>query len=831
MPRLARFCLAGLLLLPLFGVRPLAADDIDESSAARSVETLLKDAPGDNLTNIWKLSESLAALGRPAIKPLRKAANESSPASRLAIGRALVLLSDYTQGLEELRNVVSAQAAASPLKVAALAVMGEEGELEEAEWLGEQVDLTHDPAVKLAMAKSLWMLNKANKGKGKDVMLQFMRSSDPDLRAGAAAEAKPALRELEREPTERGRSARFLLDILRLETIADQKLREPTPADAPSGEKPDAKGSKGQWPLLDEIRKHLEEAYVDPSKVKQEPLEDAAAAGLTEALDPHTNYLSPKANALLLSNLDPSYGGIGAYVFNDPDNATRFTISRPIYGGPVYRADLRAGDIVTAIGDQSTEGLTVEDCVRLLKGPPGTQVILSIVRRGWSEPRTFTLTRARITIPTTAYDILPGQIGFLQVMHFAEDTADEVAKVLDMFDRQGVQGIVIDLRYNSGGYLHSAVQIASNFLQGGEVVVTEEGRSGVYPKHVHRSLGTGLGRKQVPLTVLVNQGTASAGEILAGALKDHGRARLIGTMTYGKGSAQVPLPLDTRPGEPFEDAVQTSGRPLQGDRYNDANRNGKWDPGETFTSRPRANGRYDPPEKFEDANGNGVYDPGELFSDANDNGVWDKGETFKDINGNGVWDPGGALKITIAAYYTPSGFNPQRKIEIVDGRLKAVGGIAPDVEADLTELDLWEVQAQRALESSGKVREYVEKLFQQDVDLMKRLARSDRRDSSLYPGFDEFYASLDTRLDHDAVRWLVRWNTRRELGDRLGRELVGDLVDDLQLRRALQDLLKTLEIDPVSIPDLCCIADLDTKDAKSAKGAKDAEPAKAENGK
>jgi len=807
------FCLVALLLVPAFGAGRAAArpDDIDETSAAKNVASLLQTDPGQDLGNIWKLSESLAALGRPAIKPLRQAAPAAAAPRRLAIGRALVLLSDYTQGLQELRDVISAKTTTAPLKVAALQVMGREGELEEAEWLADQIDTTLDPQVKLAMAKGLWMLNKTNKGKGKDVMLQYMRSSDPDLRAegalalgeiGAAAEAKAVLRSLADEPTERGRSAQFLLRMIQLQTVIDQRLRTPI-----EGPKPKASKDDGEpWELLDEIRKHLRDGYVDKEKVKQERLEDAAAVGLTAALDPHTNYLSPAANARLLGSLDPSYGGIGAYVYNNPDNAKIFTISRPIYGGPVYRADLRSGDMVTAIGKKSTIGLSVEDCVRLLKGPPGTQVVLSIMRRGWSDPHPYTLTRARITIPTTAYDVLPGKIGFLQVMHFSEETAGEVGKILDLFDKQGVRGIVIDLRYNGGGYLHSAVQIASNFTPGGAVIVTEKGRPEVYPKRVHHSLGTGGARKQVPVVVLVNQGTASAAEILSGALKDHHRARLVGRMTYGKGSAQIHLPLESRPGETWTDEVRTAGRPMRGDRYRDVNSNGKWDAGEPFTSKPRANGRYDPPEKFQDANGNGVWDLGEAFTDANSNKVYDKGEPFNDKNGNGVWDPGGALKITVAAYFTPSGFNPKRRIEIINGKRTVVGGIAPDVKSELQVLDLWEVQAQRKLEASGKVRAFVDKLFEANADLMKRLARSDRCSPDSYPGFEAFYASLDTKLSRDAVRWLVHWNTRRIVGDQLGRELVGDLVDDLQLQAALLDLLATLKIDPATIPDLSCLA-------------------------
>ncbi|MDA1194946.1 MAG: S41 family peptidase, partial [Planctomycetota bacterium] len=748
----------------------------------------------------------------PAIAPLRAAAPAAEPAQRVAIGRALVLLADYTQGLAELRAVVESEAPDTALKVAALDVVAEHGELEESEWLEEAIDQVLDAQVKLAMAKSLWSLNKSNKTKGKDVMLQFMRSSNADWRAegalalgeiGAASEAKSVLTDLAAQPTERGRSARLMLRMLRLERVMEQGLRTPVPDDPAAG---GAKG--GAWPLLDEIRKHLDEAYVDEGKVGGDTLEDAAAAGLSRALDPFTGYLSPEDNSRLLESLDPSYGGIGAYVYNNPDEGQRFTISRPIYGGPVYQSDLRAGDMVTAIDGKGTEGLSVEDCVRLLKGPPGTQVIVSILRRGWAEPKPYSLTRARIIIPTTAYDLLPGDIGFLQILHFSEDTATEVSAVLDRFQAAGIKGLVIDLRYNGGGYLHSAVQIASHFIPAGQVVVTERGRPSVYPKRIHRSLGTGAQRTQVPMVVLVNQGTASAGEILAGALKDHARARLVGNMTFGKGSAQIHLPLETRPGEPFTDQARRAGSPQRGDRYRDENENGRWDPGEWFETKAQTNGRWDPAEKFTDTNGNGIYDQGEAFVDANQNGVWEDQEPFEDLNKNGRWDPGGALKITIASYFTPSGFNPKRDVVIEAGRPKVVGGIVPDVEAKVEVLDLWKVQEQRTLEASGKVRNFVTTLFEQDAELMTRLARSDRCQASLYPGFDEFYKGLDTRLDDDAVRWLVRWNTRRTLGDRLGRELVGDLVDDVQLQWAMLDLLGTLGVNPATIPDLNCLASL-----------------------
>ncbi len=800
----------ALLLVLALGLCPgvLRADEIDEAGAARAVRTLLQEDPGAEPAQVWKLSESLAALGQPAIPALRAQGREATPARRLAAGRALVLLADYLEGLEVLRGVVDAQAVEPVLKAAALQVIGEEGELDEAEWLEERVDETLDPVVKLAMARSLWQLNLANKAKGKEVMEQYLRSSDPDLRAEGAlalgqigvrdAEVLAVIHALKSEPTERGRSAALLLRVLQLERLQDGALREPDPA-APTAP------ARSRWPLLDEIKDVLRRSYVQIDKLRGDDLEDAAAHGLSQALDPYTSYLSPEENAQLQDSLDPSYGGIGAYVYNDPDNASFFTISRPIFGGPVWRADLRTGDMVTAIDGQSTEGLPVDECVRRLKGPPGTTVRLSVLRRGWPEPREFDLVRARITIPTTAYDILPAKVGFLQIQHFSEDTGQEVAKVLDHFEKEGVQGVVLDLRYNSGGYLHVAVQIASHFLPGGKEVVREVGRPDVYPGRVHRSLGTGATRKQVPLVVLINQGTASAAEILAGALKDHQRARLVGAMTYGKGSAQVNLPLDSRPGEPWTDQERSYGRPLPGESFTDLNTNGRWDPGEPFQDAPRKNGEYDPPEKFVDRNGNGRWDPGEPLSDLNGNGRWDDGESFEDRNQNGKRDPNGSIKVTIARYHTPSGFNPDRRVELVEGRYKAIGGIEPHVTVKPDLLDLWELQAQRTLEGTGAVRTYVEGLFEQNPLLMERLARSDRCATGSYPGFDEFYQTLDTRLTPNAVRYLVRWHVRRTVGDRLGRELVGDLVDDAQLQSALVDLLGTLNVDFRSIPDLSCL--------------------------
>lgn len=817
-----------------------AADEIDEQAAASTVRTLLKEDPGSDLRKIWALGESLAATENPGLPAMRSAVAKASPGQRLAIGRAMLLIEDYTNSLDLLKVLVTTKDVPRTIKEGALALIAEGGEIEEAEWLEERIDVTLEPHIKLAMAKALWDLNFSNKIKGRDIARQFLSSTDPDLVAEGALTlgqmgdrtAMNQLKKLRHEPTAQGRAARFLIRILQYERTGEQSLRTPREpntdkpnTDQPNTDKPEAEKpangkpptSASKWELLNEIRKIADEYYLRREDLTDAEIEDAAAAGMTAAFDPYTTYLSPEHNAKMLESLDPSYGGVGAYVFNDANNASRFTISRPIFGGPVYRAGLRAGDVIVAVGDKSTTGLTVEDCVRLLKGIPGTPVTISVLRSGWSKAREYTLTRARITIPTTAYDILPGKIGFLQILHFSESTADEVLQILKRFEADGVRGYVIDLRFNGGGYLRSAVDIASNFVAEGKPIVIEKGRPDVYPGESHRATGAARERKQVPIVVLINQATASAAEILSGALRDHERARLVGTMTFGKGSAQISLPLRSRTGESFIDEARTSATPRRGDRFSDTNRNGRWDPGEPFQSTARKNGRYDGPEKFVDRNGNGEYDPGERFSDANGNNRWDKGEKYDDANGNNRWDPGGAFKVTVAAYYTPNMFNPRRKVEVKDGKLEITGGIKPDVEASPQDIDWWELQAQRKLESTGQVREYVRNLFLTSPDLMKKLARSDRGDPQAYPGFDAFFASLDTRLSKDAVRWLVRMNVRRELGDNLGRELVGDIVDDVPLQVAIRDLFRTMGASLASEPDLAFLDSDATRDDSDAR--------------
>ena len=802
---LRRILRPAALLLAAAVVQPprfARADDVDDATARKGVEAVLAQTKDDDVAALWAAGKRLSD-DKLAIPALRALAATASAGHRLAIGRALVLLQDETKGVEVLVTLVKDDAAPVPVRAAALKVIGRFGEEEQAEWLEKAVDDALDPSLKMAMAKALWQLGGPGAPKAKAIMLDFLRSESRERREegalalgeiGAAAEAKATLQELRDQPTERGRTAALLLELLARESVDEGALRTapPPPPATPSS-----------WPLLDEIRQLLEQTYVLPEKLRDQKLEDFAAEGFTKALDEHSNYLTPAEHARLLESLDPTYGGVGAYVHNDPDNREQFTISRPIWGGPLYKAGLRTGDVVTHIDGEATFGLSVDECVRRLKGPAGTKVVVSIVRPGWAEKQDFTLTRANITIPTISYDLLPGPVGYLQILSFGEETPREVHRILDEFAAAKVKGVVLDLRWNPGGLLRAAVDIASEFLPAGRRVVSEKGREGVWPEKVHESTGAGASREQAPLVVLVNAGTASASEILSGALRHHQRARLVGTQTYGKGSVQIPVDLKSRPGEPFTDTER-----LTVLSYSDVNGNNRLDPGEPVRTAKLKNGRYDPAEKFTDANGNGVWDEGEAFVDGNSNGVYDVAEPFEDRNKNGRWDPGGAFKPTVALYYLPDGTHLDGHVEVKAGKVVRTGGIVPDVELKDDPRDLWEFQAQSELYRSGAIRTYVDAAMAKDPALFETLGRSDRRDPEAYPGFDAWYDTLGTKLSKQAVRSLVRLRVRENIADRIGRALEGDVVDDAVLRAGVVELLRQVNLDPKSVPDLAFLADL-----------------------
>ena len=256
--------------------------------------------------------------------------------------------------------------------------------------------------------------------------------------------------------------------------------------------------------------------------------------------DPYTVYLPPSESEIFEDDISGNFSGVGMEIGL---RNNLLTVISPLPETPAERAGLMTGDVIVRIDDASTEGMGVEEAVRKIRGERGTDVTFSVYREGEVDFKTITVTRDTINIPTVDTDIID-DIFVLKLYSFNAVAEDRVAAALKEFEQSSADKLVLDLRGNPGGYLQGAVEIAGNFLPSGKVVVREQLATG--EEKVFRSRGQGV-RSYSPdnLVVLVNEGSASASEILAGALKDHGVATVIGENTFGKGSVQELVPLNT----------------------------------------------------------------------------------------------------------------------------------------------------------------------------------------------------------------------------------------------------------------------------------------------
>lgn len=283
----------------------------------------------------------------------------------------------------------------------------------------------------------------------------------------------------------------------------------------------------------------VHEQYVD-QPVDDEKLMQGAIRGMMEALnDDHTFYMEPQAVESENSALQGEYEGIGAYVDTDGDY---LTIVSAIEGSPAEAAGLQAGDKVIAIDGEDMTGVAPEDARLKVLGPEGTQVTLTIAREGEAEPMEVTITRAKITIHSAEGEMLENDIAYIDINTFGDKTTQELHDALDELLKQNPRGIIIDLRNNPGGYLITAVEVSSEFIDEGVILYEEYGDG---RRDEHRALGNGQAT-DIPIVVLINEGSASASEILAGALQDYGRAKLVGATSYGKGSVQNRVPLSNQ---------------------------------------------------------------------------------------------------------------------------------------------------------------------------------------------------------------------------------------------------------------------------------------------
>ncbi len=290
--------------------------------------------------------------------------------------------------------------------------------------------------------------------------------------------------------------------------------------------------------ILADVLAIVERNYVEPVKVNN--LIHGAINGMLETLDPHSSFMTPEVYKEMQTETRGSFGGIG---FEITIRDKVLTVVAPIEDTPAHRAGIQSGDQILRINGKSTKGMSLMDAVKLMRGPEGTQVTITIMRSGFTEPKDITLTRAIIPIRSVRYKMLEEGFGYIKINQFIEKTHADMVKALEKLEgKEGtLKGLILDLRNDPGGLLDQAVKVADEFLESGLIVYTE-GRVEAQKMKFFAQKKTKV--RDYPMIVLVNGGSASASEIVAGALQDHGRAVILGTPTFGKGSVQTIIPLE-----------------------------------------------------------------------------------------------------------------------------------------------------------------------------------------------------------------------------------------------------------------------------------------------
>jgi carboxyl-terminal processing protease len=307
----------------------------------------------------------------------------------------------------------------------------------------------------------------------------------------------------------------------------------------------------------------VEQHYADPVDPDR-AIYQGAIPGMLRTLDPHSSFFDPRAYALLREDQHGAYYGVGMTVAPRDGNTI---VLAPFMDSPAWRAGIRPGDIIYRVDNVSTMGLTTPEVADLLKGPKGTVVHVEVLREGHDQPLAFSITRdeiPRLSIES-AFALRPG-VGYVKLTSFNENTHEELTKALDNLGAAGLDGLILDLRSNPGGLLNEGVAVADLFLAKNQLIVSHRGRA---QRERRWSAQHGNQGRDFPLVVLIDRLTASAAEIVAGALQDHDRALIVGETSFGKGLVQTVFPLDNDTGLALTTAryYTPSGRLIQRD-YN-----------------------------------------------------------------------------------------------------------------------------------------------------------------------------------------------------------------------------------------------------------------------
>jgi len=530
----------------------LAVEDLPVEALATH---LIKQIQEETYENLWEPVSRLVRLGklhgRQVTEKLAAELHSTDAKLRSAAARALCRLNAAEIAAPVLLKLVLKGKAPAARRQAAKSIgltIPLYGKKAPVETLIKALEKETEPLTRIFLARTLWRVGSRQEGKQALVRL-MLSASEKAVRDEATLvlaelgfltpkkewigrrdekifkEVFSRVVNLGLQPTAQGERA-FNLHRWKVEENA-HAVRDPGLA----------KGER----LLREVLAYIRNLYVDPDKVNLEKLFERASKGLLESLDPFSQYLNREEVQTTQEMLRQDYGGIGAYV-TVRDHV--FTVVSPIYNSPAYKAGLRSMDSILEVDGRKTSKLLdqggMTKVISKLKGKPGTKVRVKFFRRGFLKPLEVTIVRDRIRIQSVYHAMLPGRIGYIRLTRFGERSVKEMDKSLKELLKKGkARGIVLDLRDNPGGLLQSGVDIADRFLAADKLIVSSKGRR--RQKDFHSKGGEE--DEAFSLVVLVNSGSASASEIVAGCLQDHKRATLVGEKTFGKGSVQQIIPL------------------------------------------------------------------------------------------------------------------------------------------------------------------------------------------------------------------------------------------------------------------------------------------------
>jgi len=306
--------------------------------------------------------------------------------------------------------------------------------------------------------------------------------------------------------------------------------------EAEAGEGSKSENTYEKLKVFSEILSLLESNYVE--EVNSDDLVEGAIRGLLKTLDPHTSYLPPASYKQMQVETSGKFGGLGIEISM---RKGILTVISPIDDTPAFKAGILAGDRIIKIEDESTLDITLSEAVNLLRGDRGAPIKITIFREGMEEPKDYTIVRDVIKVRSLTSKIYNSDVGYIKIRNFTKTTSNDLDKALAMFESKNVRRLVLDLRNNPGGLLNQAVEVADRFLEDENLIVYTQGRTA--DQNMRFTTHDRGHQVSYPMIILVNGGSASASEIVAGALQDLGRAVILGTQTFGKGSVQTIIPL------------------------------------------------------------------------------------------------------------------------------------------------------------------------------------------------------------------------------------------------------------------------------------------------